>query len=129
MLILLGAWLFWLALRGRLQTYAAFATTANAAGGFKFPSFSIPVSINAALQSAQSVVAPTSGAGTPTAAAPSAMPGIGQYVNSLPAGDNSVWGNIYSVATGYGPSGLPSYSTLGQLNTQANTNVSAGGPY
>ena len=49
-----------------------------------------------------------------------AMPGFESYVNSLPAGDNSVWGMITGIATGYTQSGLPTYSTLyGQTNEAA----------
>lgn len=44
MAILLGAFLFWLALRGRLGLYAGFATT-EGTGSNPFSGFTIPVSL------------------------------------------------------------------------------------
>src|SRR4051812_31555935 len=47
MIFVLGAFLFWLMLYGRLGTYAGFVTTANPAGGIGsiFSGFSIPLKL------------------------------------------------------------------------------------
>lgn len=97
MIWLLGAFVFWLALRGELGTYAGFVATKNASGGGFFSdvfgSFSIPVSILSGLKSAAgqgSPAASTSGQpmpGSGSLSSPNVMSPAGQapgtYMNAL----------------------------------------------
>lgn len=126
---LLGAFLFWLALRGSLGTYAAFATSTNAAGslGSIFSNFSLPISILSGIKSAagQGTPAPsTSGQPMPGASsltAPNVSSPAGQapgtYLNALgqPTAMQTEGAGIYS----------PSSPALGLL-TQAQGNVAGG---
>ena len=54
------------------------------------------------------------------------MPTGASYGQSLPASDQGAYGVLSGMLTGYLPSGLPTYSTLNDLNTQALGNIGGG---
>lgn len=129
MLVLLAAWLFWLALNGRLGTYAAFATTAGSgSGGGIFANFSIPISLFGS-SATPGTVGNTLGVAPPgtTTGQDKGMPSYTGYQASLPATDTGTTaGLLSSLFTGFYPSGLPNYGTLNSLNNQAIGNVAGG---
>ena len=54
------------------------------------------------------------------------MPTGASYGQSLPGSDQGLYGVLTGLTTGYLPSGLPTYSTLNDLNAQALSNISGG---
>lgn len=130
----MAAFLFWLALRGKLAAYAGFATTPNATGGGflkdVFGGFSIPINIVGGLKAALGLgsggTAPTTDnpQGTGVAGTPGGL-GRSTPAPGTAADQSPSWSNVQQTFARLGI-GTAEAQRIAGLNKQAQGNTAGG---